>query len=394
MFGQVFAVKFDFRAEVLQVFNGVAPFASGHVQNEDEYLAAGDVAQEFVPQAAVAVCAFNDAGDVRYHAAAETVEFHHADDGLKCRERIVGDFRLGCGNVAQQRAFAGIGVAHQPRVRNAAQFHEKDAFLPFPAQFRFRGGLVGGGTEVPVAFAADAALAQREPGSYFRQVRDFFQFNAVAFPLQPRGFRHGRGIAAVDDGAGRNFPDDGFPVFAVFFSSLAAYAVRSDQLGIVKKGTQVIRVRVHFQNDATAIAAVPAVRAALGHEFGPAEADQPVSSLSCLGKYADVVNKHGLILGIFGPKARQVEDCTSVSTACDSCHLGSRNTSGGNKTGPIAVFRIFFRRAVLVCSPLAVLAKKDDEKDGARQRNEVQQKKRAAFIGIMQASASHGQRRE
>jgi len=41
-----------------------------------------------------------------------------------------------------------------------------------------------------------------------------------------------------------------------------------------------------------------------------------------------------------------------------------------------------------------VLAKKDDEKDGARQRNEVQQKKRAAFIGIMQASASHGQRRE
>lgn len=50
LFGQVFAVKFDFRAEVLQVFNGVASFASGHVQNEDEHLAACDVAQEFVSQ--------------------------------------------------------------------------------------------------------------------------------------------------------------------------------------------------------------------------------------------------------------------------------------------------------------------------------------------------------
>ena len=55
---------------------------------------------------------------------------------------------------------------------------------------------------------------------------------------------------------------------------------------------------------------------------------------------------------------------------------------------------MFWQEKVRCCSPLAVLAKKDDEKDGARQRNEVQQKKRAAFIGIMQASASHGQRRE
>ena len=43
-------------------------------------------------------------------------------------------------------------------------------------------------------------------------------------------------------------------------------------------------------------AAISSVRTALGHEFGPAEADQPVSSLSCPGKYADVVNKHEMCI--------------------------------------------------------------------------------------------------
>lgn len=69
--------------------------------------------------------------------------------------------------------FPRVGVAYQPGVRNAAQFHEEDAFLPFRSHFGFRRRLVGRGTEMPVSFAAEAALAQREPGADFRQIRYF-----------------------------------------------------------------------------------------------------------------------------------------------------------------------------------------------------------------------------
>ena len=121
LFGQVFAVQFNFRAEILKVFNGVAAFAAGHVQNEDEHFAARDVAQEFMSQAPVVVCAFNDAGNVRHNAAAKAVEFHHSNDRLKRGKRIAGYFGLGFRNVSQQCAFARVGVAYQPGVRNAAQ---------------------------------------------------------------------------------------------------------------------------------------------------------------------------------------------------------------------------------------------------------------------------------
>ena len=179
-------------------------------------------------QAPVVVCAFNDAGNVRHNAAAKAVEFHHSNDRLKRGKRIAGYFGLGFRNVSQQCAFARVGVAYQPGVRNAAQFHEEDSFLPLRSHLGFRRRLVGRGTEMPVSLAAEAALAQREPGADFRQIRYFFQFNAFTFPFQPGRLRHGRGIAAVDNGAGGHFPDDGFAVLAMFLGALSAYPIRGD----------------------------------------------------------------------------------------------------------------------------------------------------------------------
>ena len=71
-------------------------------------------------------------------------------------------------------------------------------------------------------------------------------------------------------------------------------------------------MRIHFQNDA--IASVTAVRAPLGHEFGPSEADQPVSSLSCPGEYADVVNKHVLNMKHFPSKRKTCAGLHGFST--------------------------------------------------------------------------------
>ena len=247
---------------------------------------------------------------------------------------------------------------------------------------------------MPVALAADAALAQREPGADFRQVRNFFQLDAFAFPFQPGRLRQGGGIAAVDDGAGRNFPDDGFAVFAMLFGALSAYSIRGDQFGVVEKGAQIIRVRVHFQNDASAIAAISSVRTALGHEFGPAEADQPVSSLSCPGKYADVVNKHVLNMKHFPPKRKTSAGLYGFSMAC-AANFSSEPESclAKGNSGKLRQPRVFFRRSVLVRSPLAVFTAVNEKNNAPYQRNQIKQQHNSAFVGVMQAPACDGQRR-
>ena len=135
-------------------------------------------------------------------------------------KRIAGYFGLGFRNVSQQCAFPRVGVAYQPGVRNAAQFHKEDAFLPFRSHLGFRRRLVGRGTEMPVSLAAEAALAQREPGADFRRYPPSFQVQCLRLPVavrSPPPWR--RRIACGTEWYGGHFPDDGFAVLAMFLGA-------------------------------------------------------------------------------------------------------------------------------------------------------------------------------
>jgi hypothetical protein len=161
-FGEEGIVEGDFLAEGGDVFAGVADFGAGHVDDEEEEVAAQDVAEEFEAEADVFMGSFDEAGDVGDGDALVAFVFDDADHGMQGGETIGGDFGFGGAEFAQQGAFAGVGEADEAGVGDLPEFEVKHAFLTFDAGSEFGGGAVGGGFEVDVAFAAFAAFCEDE----------------------------------------------------------------------------------------------------------------------------------------------------------------------------------------------------------------------------------------
>src|SRR6185369_10173440 len=95
--GEFVVVFLDFAAEDFQVGNRVAALTAGHVDDEQQHAATGDVTQELVTEAAVFMRAFDQSGDVGDGAAAVAGKLDDADDRLERGERIGRDHRVGGG---------------------------------------------------------------------------------------------------------------------------------------------------------------------------------------------------------------------------------------------------------------------------------------------------------
>ena len=136
----------------------------------DQHARAFDVPQEFVAQAGAGMCAFDQARDVGHHERAIDVDLHDAEVRNFGGERIVGDFRPGARDAAEQRAFAGVRFADQADVGDDLQLEREPSRFAFAAGRGLARGLVRGRLEARVALAAFAAvggddlLARARPG--------------------------------------------------------------------------------------------------------------------------------------------------------------------------------------------------------------------------------------
>src|SRR5580658_11152684 len=120
-----------------------------------------NVAKKLHPKAVAKVCAFNQSRHVGNNKAL-LVRFlangYHAEIGLECGERVIGD--LGpCGRDARdERGLAGVWIADQPHIGQQLEIETEGALLAVPAKFVLARGLVSAGGKVLVAAASAPAF--------------------------------------------------------------------------------------------------------------------------------------------------------------------------------------------------------------------------------------------
>ena len=105
----------------------------------DDELGALDVAEEIVAQAGPLAGALDQARDVRHQEAAETSQFHDAENGFQRRKRVGGDLGPGRRRAGEQSALAGVGHADQPHVGDEFELQAEVALLARLAPLGSRG---------------------------------------------------------------------------------------------------------------------------------------------------------------------------------------------------------------------------------------------------------------
>jgi hypothetical protein len=113
------------RAEGFEILSWVSAFASGNINNEQQNLAARDVAQEFVPESKTEVRAFNQTGDIGNRRPSIIGKLHHADNRMQRRKRIHCHLWTRCRDFPEQRRFARVRITDQCSIRNRAQLERK-----------------------------------------------------------------------------------------------------------------------------------------------------------------------------------------------------------------------------------------------------------------------------
>ena len=259
---QLQAVLLQLRVDGVKVRDGVPPLAAGHVHQMHQQAAPVDVPQEIVAQTRALAGALDDAGDVRHDEADALVHVHHTQIGVQGGEVVVGDFRVGLADHTQERAFAHIGEAHQPHVRQQLQLQHHVVALAGQTCLGKPRHLPGGGGEMLVAPAAPAAPAQHI-GLVVGHILD---------DLATLGIAHQRAPGDLDGQA--------FAVLAGLAAALAVHAVAGHILALVAEVHQRGHIVVHLQDDGAAAAAVAAVRTARRNIFFPVEGHRAVAAVA------------------------------------------------------------------------------------------------------------------
>ena len=114
-------VEIDLAPELLQVFHGIAAFASGDVEDEEQSAASRDVPQKLVAESEPAMRALNQTGNISDRSAAIFGKIDHTDDRMQRREWIWRNFRTRGGNFAKQSRFAGVRIANERGIGDRAQ---------------------------------------------------------------------------------------------------------------------------------------------------------------------------------------------------------------------------------------------------------------------------------
>lgn len=125
-----------------------------------------------------------------------------------------------------------------------------------------RGYLPGGGGEVLVAPAAPSALAKNEGLAVGHILDDL------------------AGLGIPDERASGDPDGETLSVLAAFAAALAVYAGRSHIFALVAEVHKGGHIVIHLHDDAAAVAAVAAVRAAGGHVFLPVEGHGSVTAVA------------------------------------------------------------------------------------------------------------------
>ena len=227
---------------------------------------------------------------------------NNAEAGLQSRKRIIGNFRTRRGNARDQRGFARVRKSDQAHIRQQLQFQVQIALLTRLAFFGFARRLMPGLGEMLIAAPAASALRDQDALAGLGQVGDLFA-----------------GILIGDNRADRDGQNH---VRAGMSGAIGTFAVASAigfEFAIVAIAQQGVVVRIGFQINAAAMAAVAAGRPAARHEFLAAERDAAVPAVAGLHIDFGFVDEHHGSLPPFN-SIRQCRDrsCTPVAhtSAC------------------------------------------------------------------------------
>ena len=271
---EVDAVVFQLGTDGVEILHRVPPLASGHVYNVNEQAAAVDVPEKIVPQTRALSGALNDAGDVRHDEGHALIYINNPQIGIQGRKMVVGNLRVGVGGDGKQGGFAHVGEAHKTHVCQKLQLQNHVPLLPLETGLGKPGNLTGGGGVMGIAPAAPSALGKNEILAGGHVHNDLIRF----------GVPH--------DGAPGNLDDQVFAPFARHFSTLTADAGGGLVLALVAEIQKSGQVVVDPENDAAAMSAVAAVRAAGGHIFFPVERHRSIAAPSADDGDAHFIHEH------------------------------------------------------------------------------------------------------
>src|SRR5262247_3800699 len=240
------AIRFELRAHGLV---GRARMLGRAVDEMQEHAAALDVAEKTVAESRAFMRALDQARNIsEYELAA--VDLDHAELGMQCRERVVGDLRLGRAHRREEGRLARVGQPDNAGVRNQLEAQPDRELLARLAGIGMARRTVGRTLEMGVAEAALTAAREHRPLTYIGEVRE-----------------QGLAILLVDLRAGRHLEHDIVAARAVAVLAHAAAAVLGFEMllvAVVDEGVEPID-RLH--DHVAALAAVAAVRPAELDEF-------------------------------------------------------------------------------------------------------------------------------
>jgi hypothetical protein len=202
-------------------------------------------------------------GDVSHHEALLGANADHAEVRVQRRERVVGDFRAGRRDGADQRALAGVGQAEQADIGKDAQFEVDLEFFTLVALGALTRGAVGRRLEMGVAKATLAALGKQH-----------------LFVVHVEVGQHFAGVEVGDDGADRHAQHDVVATLAVTVGAAAVLAALAKELAGVAVIDQGIDVAVGNDVHAAALAAIATVGATHRDVFLAAESGDAVAAVA------------------------------------------------------------------------------------------------------------------
>ena len=271
--GQV-AVAHQLVADVLKVLHRIAALAAGDVHDVHKQARALDVAKELDAQAHALARALDDARDIR-HDEVHAVLAADAQVRREGREVIIRDLRLRRSHDGEDRALADVRIADQAHVRDGLELQLKLDDVTLLARFGEVGRLAGRRGEVRIAPATLAAGKQHMALAGLVHVRPQAAASCVAH-----------------DGAHRHLDDEILSALAAAEHCRAVAAVFGGVLALVAEIHQRVHVHVGKQDDAAAVSAVAAVRAAVLHKLLTMERNRAVAAVAGLRGDFYLIDKH------------------------------------------------------------------------------------------------------
>ena len=256
----------------MEILHRVAALAACRVYHVQKQPGTLHVAQEIMPQSHAFAGAFHQTGNIRQHEV-RLAPFGNAQIGGQGGKVIVGDLGFRRRQRGQNGAFAHVGEADQPHVRNGFQFQTEGMDLRLDARLGKVGRLPGRRGKMLVAVPADTAPKQH-----------LFLLRLV----------HVGGHGAVlpqKDGAHGHFDQKILAPFAVAAVGAAVAAAFRRVLAVKAEVQQGMHVGVGVQDDIAAVAAVAAVRAPVHDEFFPVERHAAVSAVARFRGNGNAIHK-------------------------------------------------------------------------------------------------------